>query len=386
MLPVLNLIALATFAANLSVRALDPVLPHVSEDLAVSIAQAAGLSAGFAFTFAIIQPLVGAAADMLGKARMMLICLALLGLGNILGTLATSYPMLMATRIMCGIGAGGVFPVALGLTSDLISIDKRQVAIGRVLAGAMIGNILGASAAGAIGDLLGWRGVLLMLGALTVVTSAAVYFGLRNGPATKTPTHRVSLAELFAGYKKLFANPRTRICYSIVFVEGCCVLGIFPFVAAFLFDLGETRLSIAGVVIAGFAVGGLFYTFAVSRMLPVLGMRGLMIGGSSLVALQIAFMSVGAAWQIQTVSFILLGFGFYMLHGTMQVFASELSEEARASSLSFHACFFFLGQTVGPIGYGFGLDHFGKTPTLVGCAVVVVMVGVIGARLLIKRA
>ena len=45
-----------------------------------------------------------------------------------------------------------------------------------------------------------------------------------------------------------------------VFVEGCCVLGLFPFIAAFLFELGETSLSIAGLVIAGFAVGGLFYT------------------------------------------------------------------------------------------------------------------------------
>ena len=38
------------------------------------------------------------------------------------------------------------------------------------------------------------------------------------------------------------------------------MLGLFPYVAAFLFELGETRLSIAGIVIAGFAVGGLFYT------------------------------------------------------------------------------------------------------------------------------
>jgi predicted MFS family arabinose efflux permease len=50
--PVLNIIALATFAASLTTRALDPVLPHVASDFGVSIAAAAGFASVFAFTFA----------------------------------------------------------------------------------------------------------------------------------------------------------------------------------------------------------------------------------------------------------------------------------------------------------------------------------------------
>src|SRR6201987_3450069 len=87
--PVLNVITLATFAASLSVRALDPVLPHVAEDFGVSIATAASFAAVFAFTFAIVQPAIGAAADLFGKARLMTICLVLLGVANILGALST---------------------------------------------------------------------------------------------------------------------------------------------------------------------------------------------------------------------------------------------------------------------------------------------------------
>jgi predicted MFS family arabinose efflux permease len=128
--PALNIITLATFAASLSARALDPVLPHVAGDFGVSIATAAGFSAVFAFTFAIVQPVLGAAADMFGKARLMVVCLVLLGLASILGAMATSFPMLFATRILAGIGSGGVFPVALSLTSDLVGPDKRQIAIG----------------------------------------------------------------------------------------------------------------------------------------------------------------------------------------------------------------------------------------------------------------
>ena len=40
--PALNIIALSTFAASLSARALDPVMPHVASEFSISIATAAG--------------------------------------------------------------------------------------------------------------------------------------------------------------------------------------------------------------------------------------------------------------------------------------------------------------------------------------------------------
>src|SRR5260370_35511041 len=103
--PALNIITLATFAASLSARALDPVLPHVAEDFGISIATAASFSAVFAFTFAIIQPALGAAADLFGKARLMIICLALLGLATILGALSTPFLILFWARFLPGCGA-----------------------------------------------------------------------------------------------------------------------------------------------------------------------------------------------------------------------------------------------------------------------------------------
>jgi predicted MFS family arabinose efflux permease len=238
--PVLNVIALATFAASLSTRALDPVLPHVADEFGVSIATAASFASVYAFTFAIIQPALGAAADLLGKARLMIICLVLLGFANILGAMATSFSLLFATRILAGIGAGGVFPISLGLTSDLVAPEKRQVAIGRTLAGSMTGNLLGASVAGIIGDWLGWRGVLAILGLLAITASVAITLGFRGAALTKAP--RTNLSALKAGYGTIFANPNA-LCYAAVFIEGCCVLGLFPFIAAFLFEQGETSLT-----------------------------------------------------------------------------------------------------------------------------------------------
>jgi len=381
--PALNIIALATFAASLSARALDPVLPHVADEFGVSIATAAGFSAVFAFTFAVVQPVLGAAADLFGKARLMVVCLVLLGLASILGAISTSFPVLFATRILAGIGSGGVFPVALSLTSDLVGPDKRQVAIGRTLAGAMTGNLLGASASGLIGDFLGWRGVLAVLGALVIVAAIAVGAGFRSAALARTP--KTNLSALRHGYRTIFTNPNARICYSAVFIEGCCVLGLFPFIASFLFELGETSLSIAGIVIAGFAIGGLLYTMTVSRMLPWLGVRGMMIAGATLVGIQLVAVAFGLHWKAQMAGLLVMGLGFYMIHGCLQVFASELSVEARATALSLHSFFFFMGQTVGPIAYGFGLQHAGKTPTLVAAAAVMIAVGFVCARFLKQR-
>ena len=381
--PALNIIALTTFAASLSGRALDPVLPHIADEFGVSIASAAGFSAVFAFTFAIVQPVLGAAADMFGKARLMTICLVLLGVANILGALSNSYTMLFITRILGGIASGGVFPVSLSLVSDLVGPDKRQVAIGRTLAGSMAGNLLGATLSGLIGDFLGWRGVLALLGALVLCSSIAVAAGFRGAALARAP--RANLAMLKAGYRTIVSNPNAKFCYAAVFIEGCCVLGLFPYVASFLFDLGETRLSIAGIVIAAFAVGGLLYTLTVSRFLPLLGMRGMMIAGGSLAGLQLAAVAFGPDWKIQLACLLLMGWGFYMIHGCIQVFASELSVEARATALSLHSFFFFMGQTVGPIAYGFGIAQAGKMPTLLTAAAIMIALGFACARLLRQR-
>lgn len=381
--PALNIIALATFAASLAARVLDPVMPHVADEFGVSVATAASFSAVFAFTYAVVQPVMGAAADLFGKARLMVVCLVLLGLANILGALSTSFSVLFATRILAGIGAGGVFPVALSLTSDLVGPEKRQIAIGRTLASAMTATLLGASAAGLIGDFLGWRGVLAVLGALVVLAAVAIGAGFRGVAFARRP--RTGISTLRRGYRTIFSNPNARICYAAVFVEGCCVLGVFPFIASFLFDLGETSLSIAGIVIAGFAVGGLFYTMTVSRFLRWLGVRSMMMIGGSLVGLQLVAVAFGPDWRIHAVCMLMMGWGFYMIHGCLQVFASELSVDARATALALHAFFLFMGQTVGPLAYGFGIENFGKLPTLLTAAAVVIALGFACAGLLRER-
>ena len=94
--------------------------------------------------------------------------------------------------------------------------------------------------------------------------------------------------------------------------------------------------------------------------------------GATLVGLALAVVALGPSAKVQAVNLLFMGWGFYMIHGCLQVFASELSVEARATALSLHSFFFFMGQTVGPIAYGFGLAYLGKIPTLLISAAIMI--------------
>jgi len=108
----------------------------------------------------------------------------------------------------------------------------------------------------------------------------------------------------------------------------------------------------------------------------------MMLLGAGLLSLQMVLTAQDFGWKGQTAVMLFMGWGFYLLHGSIQVFSSELSVEARATALSLHSFFFFLGQTAGPIGYGVGIGYLGKTPTLLVSATTMLLVGYACTRLL----
>jgi MFS family permease len=67
---VLNLMAFVVFATTLFMRSVDPVIPQIAEGLNVTTTTAAMLSTGFTLPYALIQPVLGALADMFSKTRL----------------------------------------------------------------------------------------------------------------------------------------------------------------------------------------------------------------------------------------------------------------------------------------------------------------------------
>jgi predicted MFS family arabinose efflux permease len=355
------------------------VIPQIADGLGVEPATAALLSTAFTLPYALIQPVLGALADMFSKTRLMLFCLLVLAGAALAGGLATSFETLMAARVVAGLAAGGIVPISFALAGDRVPVRQRQVAMGRILFAVMIGNLLGASGAGLIGDLIGWRGVFFgtgILGAIVLALAIPGFRGFDEEPG------RFDLSTLGPNYRAIFSNPLAKICFGAVFFEALFMYGIFPYMATLLHAAGETRASIAGVVIAGFGIGGTIYTLRVSWLLAQLGERRLMRAGGIAMGLCLVVIALRAPWPVEFANFVLLGFGFYMLHAVIQIYASELAPAARGSAMALHSFFFFLGQAIGPIVYGVGLASIGIGPVLLVGAGVLAAVGLVCAHFL----
>jgi predicted MFS family arabinose efflux permease len=379
----LNLIALVVFASSLFMRSTDPVIPQIALGLGVQASTAALLSTAFSLPYALVQPVLGALADMFSKTRLMLICLLLVTVSAIVCGLAQSFEILVAGRMIAGLAAGGVVPIAFALVGDKIPVHERQVAMGRLLFAIMTGNLLGATCAGVLGDLIGWRGVFFATGLFGAIVLVAAVIGFRG---TIEPAGRFDLSTLGPNYRAIFSNPLAKICFSAVFLEALFMYGVFPYIATLLYDAGVTQASIAGLVIAGFGLGGAIYSLSVSRLLAWFGERMMMWLGGLAMGFCLLIIASRVPWPFEFANFVLLGLGFYMLHAVIQIYASELAPAARGSAMALHSFFFFLGQAVGPIIYGIGLrSSIGIRPIMVFGAFVLVGVGLTCAHWLRRK-
>src|SRR5262245_27495267 len=103
-------VSMIGFASALSTRAVDPIVPPIAEGLAVEPGTVALLTTAFALPFALVQPILGPVSDMIGKVRLMMICLGVITVASFACAFTTSYSMLLVARIVCGMAAGGIFP------------------------------------------------------------------------------------------------------------------------------------------------------------------------------------------------------------------------------------------------------------------------------------
>ena len=169
----------------------------------------------------------------------------------------------------------------------------------------------------------------------------------------------------------MFADPRAKICFGSVFFEGIVIHGMFPYVALLLLMAGQTHSSYAGLVIAGFGLGGILFSLALPFLVVHVSERQLMLTGAACAAIAFMLIALNLVWYVQAAVFVLFGLGFYMLHNNIQVHVTELSQTARGTALSMHSSAFFTGQAIGPIYYGYAFGHFGTSvPLLIGAAVI----------------
>jgi predicted MFS family arabinose efflux permease len=379
----LFLLGLACFAANISVRAVDPMLPVIAGQFSVTLHQAAWLATVYGIPYALTQPILGPIADAFGKSIVIKICLALLALGFAACALAPGFTSLLIARGLSGAVAGGIVPVVFALVGDRVPYAQRQIAISRLVIAVITGQMGGALLSGALASYAGWRSVFAMTTLFAAAIAAAAFWRLHGRDEQR---RTFSVAAAVEDYAFLLSNRRALIVCGTVLFEGLFMFGLFPFVAPTLLARGQGGTLTAGLCIASYALGGLIYGLSARHVIARLGPWRMMAGGGIVVGICYGIIAFPVPWLAMAGLFALSGFGFYLLHNTMQTLSTELAPHARGASVALLAAAYFIGQGLGPILSGGISAVAGYGAMFAASAALTALLGITSSRLLRRHA
>lgn len=381
----------AGFASSLASRTLDPVLPELAAEFAVTVEAVALVASAFALPYALIQPILGPVGDGLGKRRVILVATALTALLLFACALAPGVVSLFVARALAGAAAGGIFPLTIATFGDEVPIARRQVALSRVLALSIAGQIAGGVISGAVSDDVGWRAVQAAGATIQLVAALVLWRDLRARP--DAPPGRVDVAGSLRRYAEIARIPQARRLWAAVAAEGVLVFGLFPYVAALVARWGFGGAPQAGLALSAFGVAGIAYAalsavllrrLGLTRMLRLAGILGLagMLGVAAT-----GWLGAGHPWGIGGVvgGMLVLGLGYFAMHNSIQTGITDVAPHARGSAVAVHAFCFFLGQSIGPAVFGAGLAGVGAPLTLAAMGVAMLGLGLGLSRTILPR-
>ena len=159
----LVLILTAAFMVVLDFSIVNVALPSIQRELGFSASSVQWIVTGYAITFGGLLILGGRAADLYGRRRMFTAGLLLFTAASLAGGLAHDPLLLVASRVVQGMGAAVVAPAALSLiTTGFPQGPARNRALGWYGATASIGFVAGQVLGGVLVQFTSWRAVFLV--------------------------------------------------------------------------------------------------------------------------------------------------------------------------------------------------------------------------------
>jgi predicted MFS family arabinose efflux permease len=346
----LALLAAACFAAGAGARMLEPLLPLLAREFAVSLGGASALVAGFALTYGAGQIVTGPLGDRFGKLLVIGTALLLYAATLLFCALASDFPTLVALRALSGAMAGAVIPLAFAWVGDRVPYAQRQATLSRVLTGMVLAQLLAGPIAGIAAEFYGWRAAFLSLGAIALVVGLLVLRGAGCGARAPAP---LGGGLGLARYHELLRRPAARRLLASGFFEGALLVGgAYPFVGAFGIERLGLSASEAGLLVACFGVGLFGYTRAAPLLVRRLGERRMVAAGGAVQAAALLGLALAPHWAAAAALLLFAGLGFYMLHGVLQARATEALPEARGTAVAAFALALFAGQGIGAAAFG----------------------------------
>jgi len=301
----------------------------------------------------------------------------------VLMALAPDYHTALIARILGGAFAGGVIPVSLALLSERIPVAQRQAALGPFVASMLGGQMIGAAISGVLVDFAGWRPVFVLC---AVAVAAALLLNIVLLGRANEPRTRFSFGGALGSYRDIVFAPSSRPVLIMLVAEGVLILGVIPFIGAMVLLHHAEGSTAAGITIGTFAIGGVVFGVVVKRALAALGPWNMLRAGSILAGCALMATALPVHWFFVAGLFFVVGFGFYMLHNTMQLMVTELCPAARGASVSTGAFFFMIGQALGPVIWAPVAEHAGYGALYISAGLASIAMGFIAASRLRLRA
>jgi MFS transporter, YNFM family, putative membrane transport protein len=362
-------LGLASFASQALVRAADTLLPQIAADFAISVGAASIVITAYALTHGSMQFVTGPIADRFGKFRTVAIACGLSAVTVAICGLAHSLDSLTLARFASGITVAWILPISLAFIGDVVPYDQRQQLLGRFLASQILGQLFGQAAGGIVGDYFGWRVMFFLLAAMLALAAIAPGTEIATNPITRVDRTAPKGLGPLASYKIVLRNPWARVMLLTVGLEGALFQGVFPYISADLHLRFGLSFTAIGLIIGVFATGGLIYAATVHSLMRRLGQIGIANAGGVLMGLSFLTLANEPVWHFAPLAVLGIGLGFFMLHNTLQTEATQMTPEARGTSVALFASMYFIGQTVGVALAAPVMDRYGARPLFVVSAV-----------------
>ncbi|WP_370540814.1 MFS transporter [Brachybacterium sp. FME24] len=167
--------SLGAFAIGTTEFASMGLLPQIAQSLEVSIPQAGMLITLYALGVVIGAPLVTIAAVKLPRSRLLVLLIALIGVGNLLSAMAPDFTVLASARFLAGLPHGAYFGVASLVAARLSPAGQRARSVSLVMLGLTIATMLGVPASTALGQSVGWRWAYVIVVVIAAASTLAIW-------------------------------------------------------------------------------------------------------------------------------------------------------------------------------------------------------------------
>lgn len=372
------LLSAATFFIFFQAYMVAPIIPRLSVIFAEPIQSIGLIVPAYLVPYGVATLVYGFMADRVGLWRIMIGSLGAFAVLTALTATARSVEMLAFWRVLTGLGASGVVPLALVLVGRLYPYERRGRPLGWLF-GAMAGGMAFGSTFGAILEpFIGWPGLFLAVGGAAVVLGLLI-LPYRNFVVGTAQPVTGNFSDLVRGYRLILGTPRGQRTYSYVLLNSIFHAGVFTWLGVYFeqrYGLGPVGIGLAllGYGIPGFVFG------------PIIGRAADRWGRGRLLPIGLALGAVGAATLILDLPLIaaaiavtVLSLGYDMTQPLFAGIVTALSERP-GQAMGLNVFMLFLGFGIGSLAFG-EILRLGFGPSLGLFAIIEILLAVLAIRL-----